>query len=149
MIINSLTDQMCFYWTVITALNGPLNCRSCCLIHCLFSTSQGSRVDTPSDFLSSYLTKRNPTNARNNPWFEEWFQHTLQCYTSPSNVGRYLRPCDPNSDLTGKVSMDSDILHVINAVYSAAFALDATLKEKCGECFSLSPSLSLVICHHS
>ena len=89
----------------------------------------------------SYLTKRNPTNARNNPWFEEWFQNALGCYTSPSNVGRYSRACGPNEDLSRNLQTDSDVLHVINAVYSAAFALHTTLKEKCGEKLALPPLL--------
>ncbi|XP_076452891.1 uncharacterized protein LOC143288376 [Babylonia areolata] len=85
------------------------------------------------NFLSSYLTKRNPSNAGNNPWFEEWFQYTLNCYTSPSNAQLYPRPCAADADLRTRVVEDNTNLHVMNAVYSAAFALDATLKEKCGE----------------
>ncbi|KAL8562533.1 hypothetical protein ACOMHN_045798 [Nucella lapillus] len=84
------------------------------------------------NFLNSYLTKRTPANAANNPWFEEWFQYILNCYTSPSNTQMYPKPC-ANTDLKTKVIEDNAILHVMNAVYSAAFALDATLKDKCGE----------------
>ncbi|KAK7087415.1 uncharacterized protein [Littorina saxatilis] len=84
-------------------------------------------------FMNSYLELRNPTNAGNNPWFEEWFQHILNCYTSPTNNGRYPVACSSSATLGQKVVEDLGILHVMNAVYSAAFALDSTLKEKCGE----------------
>ena len=85
------------------------------------------------NFLDSYLTQRNPTNAGNNPWFEEWFQHTLNCYTTPSRAGDYPVPCGANLDLRTNVIEDNGVLHVMNAVYSAAYALDATLRQKCGK----------------
>ena len=99
-----------------------------CKLVCFRFAPQQTRQD-----YVSYLTVRNPSNAKNNPWFEEWFQHILNCYTSLSNLGRYKEACSPNAHLGNKVMEDRDIIHVMNAVYSAAFALDATLKEKCGE----------------
>ncbi|KAK7481552.1 hypothetical protein BaRGS_00027201, partial [Batillaria attramentaria] len=84
----------------------------------------------------AYMVGRDPSNSANNPWFEEWFQTVLNCYTSPSNDDRFPRQCRINEELSSVFSEDSGVLHVINAVYSAAFALDATLKEKCGSDYS-------------
>ena len=84
-------------------------------------------------FLHEYLWRRNPTNAMNNPWFEEWFQHVLECYTSPSSMTSYSKQCDPNASLKTRVIEDAEVLHVMNAVYSAAFAIHQTLRQMCGE----------------
>lgn len=83
-------------------------------------------------FLTNYLYQRTPSNAKNNPWFEEFFQYTLNCHTSPSYAATFPQTCLPTASLVTKVMEDNGILHVMNAVYAAAFALDATLKQKCG-----------------
>lgn len=78
------------------------------------------------------MNQKKPANTDNNPWFEEWFQHELNCYTSLSDARNYPRQCSVTEDLQSVFSEDAGVLHVINAVYSAAFAIHATLNEKCG-----------------
>lgn len=84
------------------------------------------------DEFESYMIGRTPSNSDNNPWFEEWYQTVLNCYTSPSNIGRFPRQCGVSEDLRNVFMEDPGVLHVINAVYSAAYSLDATLRTKCG-----------------
>lgn len=88
------------------------------------------------DEFEAYMIGREPSNAVNNPWFEEWFQTVLDCSTSPRNLGRFSRQCGVNEELSSVFSEDTGVLHVINAVYAAAFALDATLRQKCGSDYS-------------
>lgn len=79
------------------------------------------------------MLQRRPSNAYNNPWFEEWFQTVLNCYTAADNANTYPSQCSVDESLSAAFSEDHGALHVINAVYAAAFAIDATLKKKCGK----------------
>ncbi|XP_055861139.1 uncharacterized protein LOC106076542 [Biomphalaria glabrata] len=83
----------------------------------------------------TYMNSKTLANSDQNPWFEEYYQYLMNCYTSRTHTMGYPRACSLaattilNSPL---YQQDPGVVYVINAVYAAAFALDATLKQKCG-----------------
>ncbi|XP_041349145.1 uncharacterized protein LOC121368478 [Gigantopelta aegis] len=82
-----------------------------------------------------YLESKSPANAQDNPWFNEYYEAIHNCYLTKSD-GRYTKQCQTEPEkLSTSIhyKQDSGILHVINSVYSAAFAVDKAVKEVCGE----------------
>ena len=86
----------------------------------------------------TYLSSKTPGNYPENPWFSEYYEEIHNCYlTIPDK--RYPRRCHATSeDITtsSRYKQDTAIIHVINAVYSAAIGIDMALKEVCGEYYT-------------
>ncbi|XP_067683891.1 uncharacterized protein [Haliotis asinina] len=82
-----------------------------------------------------YLSGKTPANSQDNPWFKEYYEEIQNCYLTVSD-GKYTRKCPqtPGNLISSiRYKQDPGVLHVINSVYAAAFAIDTTLKEMCGE----------------
>ncbi|XP_059149160.1 uncharacterized protein LOC131936264 [Physella acuta] len=95
-------------------------------------------ADDIEDF-ENYMNSKTLSNSNYNPWFEEYYQKIQNCYTSKANPMGYPRACSltPASIITSPgYQQDPGVVFVINAVYSAAFALHETLKLKCGKLFT-------------
>lgn len=82
-----------------------------------------------------YLSTKTPTNYPENPWFPQYYEKIHQCYlTIPDD--RYREKCSATPEKvvnSPRYKQDTGIIHVINAVYAAAYGLDAVLKSTCGE----------------
>ncbi|KAK6190589.1 hypothetical protein SNE40_002421 [Patella caerulea] len=82
-----------------------------------------------------YMSTKTPLNSQGNPWFSEYYQTIWDCYLNIATM-KYSRPCPENARnliTSSRYTQDPGVLHVINSVFSSAFALDMTLKEICGE----------------
>ena len=82
-----------------------------------------------------YLETKSPTNYPENLWFPEYYEKIQNCYLNIPKAEFPVR-CSAASVPVVKSSrykQDTVIIHVINAVYSAAIGLDMALKEECGE----------------
>ena len=86
----------------------------------------------------NYLSSKSPGNYPENPWFSEYYEEIHNCYlTIPDK--RYPRRCPATSQdiaTSNRYKQDTAIIHVINAVYASAFAIDMALKEVCGESYT-------------
>ncbi|XP_060080414.1 uncharacterized protein LOC132559805 [Ylistrum balloti] len=85
-----------------------------------------------SDF-DIYLGSKSPGNYPENPWFPEFYEEMLNCYLTIPN-GKHPYQCTSISEnivAQRDYIQDPGILHVINAVFAAAFLIDKTLKETC------------------
>ncbi|XP_055862816.1 uncharacterized protein LOC106050493 [Biomphalaria glabrata] len=81
-----------------------------------------------------YLEKKNPSNYKFNPWFQDYFEMIQNCYwDSPS--GTRQRMCDLSSSIPRASSyvQDSYVLYVINAVFSVALGIHNALEAVCGQ----------------
>lgn len=82
----------------------------------------------------THIGEKSPGNYPENPWFPEFYEEMVNCYlTVPTN--RHQTPClsqTMNIAAQRDYIQDPGILHVINAVFSAAYGLDDTLKTLCG-----------------
>ncbi|KAL3856574.1 hypothetical protein ACJMK2_011309 [Sinanodonta woodiana] len=86
-----------------------------------------------NDF-DTYLSTKTPDNYPENPWFPEYYQQIENCYLS-SVDRRYPGRCPStpqNIVVSPRYKQDTVILHVINAVYAAAYGIDKALREVCG-----------------
>ncbi|ESO97858.1 hypothetical protein LOTGIDRAFT_103681 [Lottia gigantea] len=82
-----------------------------------------------------YLGKKTPLNSQGNPWFSEYYEEIWDCYLSVPSVNRQ-KECAQTArsiPLSTQYRQDPGVLHVINAVFSSALALDKALTEVCGE----------------
>ncbi|KAH9515187.1 hypothetical protein Btru_019453 [Bulinus truncatus] len=95
------------------------------------------KLDSSDVFeFETYMNSKTLANSIDNPWFEEYYQYILNCYTSNAHTMGYPKHCStaPTSVITApRYQRDPRVFHVINAVYAAAFALDKTLEDKCGK----------------
>ncbi|WAR03383.1 GRM7-like protein [Mya arenaria] len=82
-----------------------------------------------------YLATKTPANYPDNPWFPEYYEAIHNCYlTIPDK--RYPTRCSAtprNIVSSQRYKQDTGIIHVINAVFAAAYGLDSALREECGE----------------
>lgn len=82
-----------------------------------------------TDF-DGYLTTKTPNNYHVDPWFNEYYLTMFSCYTptpSPQCTSFSLGVVNAPS-----YQQDRYVLYVINAVFSAALAIDSTLQQLCG-----------------
>ncbi|XP_060605256.1 uncharacterized protein LOC132757830 isoform X2 [Ruditapes philippinarum] len=82
-----------------------------------------------------YLSTKTPANYPENPWFPEYYEEIQNCYLTIPDT-RYPGRCSatPKNIVTSRrYKQDTALIHVINAVYSAAYGLDLALREDCGE----------------
>lgn len=82
----------------------------------------------------NYLDTKTPANYPDNPWFPEYYEKIHNCYLTIPDA-RYPSRCSaaPDRIITSpRYKQDTGIIHVINAVYAAAYGIDAALKEVCG-----------------
>ncbi|CAL1533763.1 unnamed protein product [Lymnaea stagnalis] len=87
-------------------------------------------ADIP-DF-DKYLEYKTPSNYLANPWFKEYFEYLQNCYwDTPS--GTYIQKCDASSTIprADNYVQDPYVLYVINAVFSAAFAMHSAIGTVC------------------
>ena len=100
----------------------------------LGSVTMNIQTKNINDF-DMYLDRKSPANAQDNPWFNEYYEAIHNCYLTKSS-GRYTKQCQSEPvKLSTSINykQDSGILHVINGVYAAAFAIDKAIKEVCGK----------------
>ncbi|KAK3084836.1 hypothetical protein FSP39_019949 [Pinctada imbricata] len=82
-----------------------------------------------------HIGQKSPGNYPENPWFPEFYEEMVNCYLTSPN-GRHMSQCasaTENIAAQRDYIQDPGILHVMNAVYSAAYGLDSSLKSACGE----------------
>jgi len=85
-----------------------------------------------------YLATKTPANYPENPWFAEYYEAIHNCYLTVPDK-RYPVRCSatPQNIVTSsRYKQDTGIIHVINAVFSAAHGLDKALREKCTDDYS-------------
>ena len=105
------------------------------------SIMQGSFMVRPQAYtqpqFTTWLQSRQPRSSSDIPWFEEWYQYSHQCYLDASNKGTYTTEC-LNTPITSGAWYENAWFngYTINAVYTAAKALDETLKYYCGVGYS-------------
>ena len=82
-----------------------------------------------SDF-DKYLSFKTPANYQLNPWFFDYYLTMFSCYSTAatSQCANY----DKGVIYSAMYQQDRYVLYVINAVFSAALAIDDTLKQLCG-----------------
>ena len=82
----------------------------------------------------NYLSTKTPANYPENPWFAQYYENIHNCYLTIPDA-RYPERCSATPDkivTSPRYKQDTGIIHVINAVYSAAHGIDAALREVCG-----------------
>lgn len=82
----------------------------------------------------NYLSTKTPANYPENPWFPEYYEEIQNCYLTIPKT-KYPGRCSatPKNIVTSRrYKQDTALVHVINAVYSAAYGLDLALREECG-----------------
>ena len=82
-----------------------------------------------------YLSTKTPANYPENPWFPEYYEEIQNCYLTIPNT-KFPGRCSstPKNIVTSRrYKQDTALIHVINAVYSAAYGLDLALREECGD----------------
>ncbi|XP_053375883.1 uncharacterized protein LOC123533310 [Mercenaria mercenaria] len=82
-----------------------------------------------------YLSTKTPANYPENPWFPEYYEEIQNCYLTIPDT-KYPGRCSatPKNIVTSRrYKQDTSLIHVINAVYSAAYGLDLALREECGD----------------
>ena len=67
-------------------------------------------------------------NYLDNPWFEEWFESSFNCYVGDNPMG-YSSACNTTVGITNAPGFVRDlrVMHVINAVYAIARGLNSVL----------------------
>ncbi len=89
----------------------------------------GTETADITDF-DGYLRKKTPNNYHIDPWFIEYYLNMFSCYTStPSPQCSSFSLGVVNAPF---YQQDRYVLYVINAVFSAALAIDSTLQQLCG-----------------
>ncbi|XP_074641006.1 uncharacterized protein LOC141898800 [Tubulanus polymorphus] len=81
-----------------------------------------------------YLDSKFPNTYERNPWFNSYYEYMFNC-TIPGNVLSYPRQCSSISQSVvrnSKYHQDQFTMYVINAVYTLAYGIHETLRNKCG-----------------
>ncbi|CAH1799891.1 unnamed protein product [Owenia fusiformis] len=82
-------------------------------------------------FDEHWLSLKPETNTRN-PWFKGFWQEKFKCYLNGSDRdARYTTPCTGNEDLSQDFKPDAKIGFVVNAIYTAAYALHEMHQDLC------------------
>ena len=90
-------------------------------------------MPTLTDYVM-YLRNIDVRQYTSNPWFSQWYQQTFHCYLDPASKGGYTQQCASTAipDASG-FQVNNAAVFVINAVLTAAHAMDKTLKYFCGD----------------
>lgn len=90
-------------------------------------------ADVPE--FDKYLDHKNPDNYNFNPWFDEFYQQIFRCDLIGQN--KYGTPCPINKkrgiSRSDFYTQDPYVLYVVNAVFSAIFGVDQTVRNMCQE----------------
>ncbi|XP_067683866.1 uncharacterized protein [Haliotis asinina] len=81
-----------------------------------------------------YLESRMPSNSKDNPWFDEFFQEIHDCYLN-NPTSEFSKPCTGTNRGIPRANgyiQDPYVLYVVNAVFSAALGIHYAVAEVCG-----------------
>ena len=81
----------------------------------------------------SFLRTRTSSFYRDNRWFTEWYESTMNCYLDGADQKSYTAKCN---DETVTTPQSPDVINVINAVEAIARGLAATLRYYCGDTYT-------------
>ncbi|CAG5123320.1 unnamed protein product, partial [Candidula unifasciata] len=87
-------------------------------------------ADVPG--FDEYLENKTPDNYKTNPWFKEYFETFLNCYTDTA-TGSVSQKCDPSATIprADNYKQDYYVLYVMNAVFSIAFGINDAIRTLC------------------
>ena len=81
----------------------------------------------------SFLRTRTSSFYRDNRWFTEWYESTMDCYLDGADRKSYATKC---SDDTITTAQSPDVINVINTVEAIARGLATTLRYYCGDAYT-------------
>ncbi|KAL5016529.1 hypothetical protein ScPMuIL_006118 [Solemya velum] len=111
--------------------------RSTSIVSGLESVASGSvTVEIQDDSMSNYLQWLNgldPNEFSEISWFREWYEEAHNCYLDASSTGKYPSRCTGGQITSGPMYEERyHLSYVVNGVYAIARAIDATLRQHCG-----------------
>lgn len=82
----------------------------------------------------THIGQKSPGNYPENPWFPEFYEEMVNCYLTVATSKHKTQCSSQTMNIAAQRDyiQDPGILHVINAVFSAAYGLDDVLKSQCG-----------------